>query len=299
MGTTAVAAIIRGAEAWVGHVGDSRLYQLRQGATVFRTRDHTRVRRMIEAGLLSERAAKNHPEAHVLVRALGRRESAEGKPVEAEVTPQPLKLEPGDALVLCSDGLHDVHDDADIWATVSGKPAAEAAQALVDSANDRGGPDNVTVTVLVYGAERIPSAPAKLEDEPEVVPPRRSNRALVWIGATLVTAGLVHTLFGRTAPETPATSPDASVAIDASIPEPVAAPVPVVVDAGELADAGALDAGENADAGEVDAGLSDAGALDAGPVDAGATDAGAADAGARDAAVIAPRPLDAGMRDGG
>jgi protein phosphatase len=153
MGTTCVAAYVRGAEAWVAHIGDSRIYQVRDGQVIWRTIDHTRVQKMVEMGLLSAAAAKDHPDANVVTRALGYAQLADGTVIEPEVKMEPLELQAGDALVLCSDGLYDDIEDHEIAAALPGKSAEGAARGLVDVANGRGGHDNITCTILTFGSQ--------------------------------------------------------------------------------------------------------------------------------------------------
>ena len=69
---------VRGNEGWVAHIGDSRIYHVREGQVVFRTIDHTRVQKMVEMGLLSAVQAKDHPDANVVTRALGYSQLADG-----------------------------------------------------------------------------------------------------------------------------------------------------------------------------------------------------------------------------
>lgn len=157
MATTGVAAFVQGRQVWVANVGDSRLYHFRGGDIVFRTKDHTRVQRMVDLGLLSEEEAKHHPQGNIISRALGHPITSDGVPLEPDVLMHPLELEPGDALLLCSDGLYDLVDDHELLPAVAGLAPDEAAQRLVDLANERGGHDNITVTVALYGAERFPS----------------------------------------------------------------------------------------------------------------------------------------------
>ena len=153
MGTTAVAAYVRGNRAFVAHVGDSRLYHVRDGALIWRTTDHTRVQKMVQMGILSAEEAKDHPDANVVSRALGFAQLADGTALEPEVQEEPLELRPGDSLILCTDGLYDGVTDVEVAQTVGGRTAKDGAQALVDLANERGGHDNITVTVLHYGRE--------------------------------------------------------------------------------------------------------------------------------------------------
>ena len=152
MGTTCVAVYLYGGQAWVAHIGDSRIYHVRDGQVIWRTIDHTRVQKMVEMGLLSASAAKDHPDANVVTRALGYAQLADGTIIEPDVKMEPLQLMPGDSLVLCSDGLYDDIEDAEISASLPGKTAGDAARMLVDLANSRGGHDNITCTILTFGS---------------------------------------------------------------------------------------------------------------------------------------------------
>jgi protein phosphatase len=150
MGTTAVAVYLDGNRFTSAHVGDSRVYQVRGGAVVWHTLDHTRVQKMVDKGILDAEEAKSHPDANVVTRALGYRETAEGEPIEADVLASPRTLQPGDTLVLCSDGLYDGVSDQEIADTVTGAEPDASAQELVDFANRRGGHDNITVCVVRF-----------------------------------------------------------------------------------------------------------------------------------------------------
>lgn len=144
MGTTLTAALVHGDAVLLAHVGDSRAY-LRRGAEGLArlTSDHTPVEEMVRAGQLSAAEAARHPERSVLSRALG---------LEPEVevdTPDPLGLRPGDRVLLCSDGLTEPLSDDEIAGILDRNPDTGAAcRALVDAANERGGPDNITVVLL-------------------------------------------------------------------------------------------------------------------------------------------------------
>ncbi len=167
MGTTTVAAILRGPEVHVGLVGDSRLYHIRRGHLVWRTLDHTRVQMLIDHGEVSEDDARNHPESGMLTRALGHSRMADGRPLVPDVLAEPLHIEADDALVMCSDGLHDLLEDWEIGQVVAGREPLESARELVRLACERGGHDNITVAVVTAGAragEFDPSfAPPNLE----------------------------------------------------------------------------------------------------------------------------------------
>jgi len=151
MGTTAISVLCKGQQAWVALIGDSRCYQIRHGHLVWRSLDHTRVQMLVDAGEISEEESRTHPEAGMLTRALGHDRMADGRPLQPDVLPEPLWIEMDDALVLCSDGLHDLVEDWEIGQIVAGKSPEEAAAALVETACDRGGHDNVTVAVISGG----------------------------------------------------------------------------------------------------------------------------------------------------
>jgi protein phosphatase len=142
-GSTVVAILMHAHGTEVAHVGDSRAYLVHEGQIFRVTRDHSIVQEMVDRGLLSPQQAAQHPDANRITRALGM-----ALEVEVELRPQPLVHVTGDAFVLCSDGLCDLVEDAEILAAVDGVPAAQATGKLVDMANARGGHDNVTVLVL-------------------------------------------------------------------------------------------------------------------------------------------------------
>jgi serine/threonine protein phosphatase PrpC len=128
----------------IGHVGDSRAYRLHHGSLWQLTADHTAGEAMVAEGALSPKQAQNHPLSHILSRAVGTQEE-----VEVDVI---LGLaEPGDRFLLCSDGLIRVFDDQELEERMVGWDGTELdlwLRGLVDEANRRGSPDNVTVVVL-------------------------------------------------------------------------------------------------------------------------------------------------------
>lgn len=165
MGTTSVVALCAEDRVYVGLVGDSRCYHVRRGRQIWRTSDHTRVQDLIDSGTIGAEDARVHPEAGMLTRALGHERMADGRPLEPDVIAEPLVLEPDDAIVLCSDGLHDLMEDWELGGLVAGKSPAEAARALVEVARDRGGHDNITVAVVVAGATCALLDPEEEPDE--------------------------------------------------------------------------------------------------------------------------------------
>jgi protein phosphatase len=146
MATTAVAVLIEGVTATLAHVGDSRAYRMRDGQLERLTRDHSWVEEQIRIGALSEGAARQHPWRNIVTRALSGAE-------ELEVDTQEVPLKAGDRLLLCSDGVFTVLNDDQI-SDVLGREGDlnTLCQALIQGANDGGGPDNVTAVVLEVDA---------------------------------------------------------------------------------------------------------------------------------------------------
>lgn len=141
MGTTVVAVILHGRTAYISHVGDSRVYLCRGGALTPLTRDHSVVQEMIESGQLTEEQARSHPRRHFITRALGVKEDECGEYDE-------LTLQPGDRLLLCTDGLTNTVETAAIAAIVAGQPPTEAIKSLISAALDGGGTDNITAVLM-------------------------------------------------------------------------------------------------------------------------------------------------------
>ncbi|NND45657.1 MAG: serine/threonine-protein phosphatase [Xanthomonadales bacterium] len=142
MGTTVVAVQMQGRKFQVAWVGDSRAYRLGAEPELL-TRDHSVVGDLQSAGDISAEQARTHPMRHVLTRALG---SAPLAP--AEVATATGQLASGEYLLLCSDGLHGVIADDEIHRIVSSAgDVPSAADALVEAALDRGGPDNISVVL--------------------------------------------------------------------------------------------------------------------------------------------------------
>lgn len=184
MGTTAIVAVVDGDQVNVAHVGDSRLFHVRGGAVIWRTTDHTRVQALVARGEIAEAEARFHADAGILTRALGHARMSNGEALKPEVRGEPLALLPGDALVMSSDGLHDLVDDEEIGDVVDGRTAESAADALVAEALERGGHDNVTVAVVVYGevagaAALAPASTSPSASAPMSPPPRVSQAVTV------------------------------------------------------------------------------------------------------------------------
>jgi protein phosphatase len=145
MGTTLTAATSLGKRLVIGHIGDSRAYLFRGGELHQLTRDHTFVQALVDMGQLTAEQAARHPFRHVLTRALGGREAS----LEGDF--QQAWLADGDQLLLCTDGLTDMVDNAAIASVLGGAASATAAcQDLVEAALQKGGKDNVTVALARY-----------------------------------------------------------------------------------------------------------------------------------------------------
>lgn len=140
MGTTAVVLLMDGPNAFVAHVGDSRLYMLRNGEIEQVTEDHSLIAEKIRHGLITPEEAKNHRMRNVITRSLGYQE-------DVEVDIQVRAVRPGDQYLLCSDGLSGHIQPEEILDAIVEHGPQEAARRLVGLACDRGGDDNITAVV--------------------------------------------------------------------------------------------------------------------------------------------------------
>ena len=149
MGTTVVVVMFpEGQHPWCVHVGDSRLYLLRDDKLNQVTEDHTWVAQAVQAGILMPDQARIHPWRHVLAQCLGREDIG-------QVQVQPMTLQAGDKLLLCSDGLTEEVGDEKIESHLStAESCDESAKLLVTEAKTNGGRDNITVVVV--GVDELP-----------------------------------------------------------------------------------------------------------------------------------------------
>jgi protein phosphatase len=144
MGATVVAAVLLGRQLYVANVGDSRAYLVNQDGITQLTRDHTVIAELIEQGDLDKEKARDHPAQGQLTRNIGAKPEVEAHFCHRE-------LNPGDVVLLCSDGLTDVVEDDEIQRIVIETPTRqEACHQLINLANDRGSPDNITVILTGF-----------------------------------------------------------------------------------------------------------------------------------------------------
>ena len=147
MGTTCTAVAIVDRQFHFAHVGDSRLYHIRAETISKLTRDDSYVGRLVESGIVRSEDAEFHPQRHVLTAALG-----SGRQVVPHAPDCAFRLKEADTLLLCTDGLWGVVGDRDLARIAQSNPPAEACAELVRMALERGGPDNITVSVLRVSA---------------------------------------------------------------------------------------------------------------------------------------------------
>ena len=141
MGTTLVLASCIGNEAIVANIGDSRLYLVNDAMTQI-TRDHSLVEEMVTLGGIDREMARNHPDKNIITRAVGVKEKVAADFFEVDLTK-------GDKLLLCSDGLTNMLRDEEIYQIIQdNKELEQAAKALVDTANENGGRDNIAVVLV-------------------------------------------------------------------------------------------------------------------------------------------------------
>jgi PPM family protein phosphatase len=143
MGTTCTALAVRDDRAWLAHVGDSRAYLLRGASLTQLSEDHTLVAKLVRDGVLTAEEASTSEHSNVILQALGT--SAKIKP---DVWSEGLRLSPGDAIVLCSDGLHGAVPDRDIAEIAARLAPLEACRSLIERALEAGGDDNISVGVF-------------------------------------------------------------------------------------------------------------------------------------------------------
>jgi protein phosphatase len=140
MGTTTSSILFRDDKAYVAHVGDSRVYLVRGGKIAQLTDDHSLVWQQMKAGIITEEQARKSPFRNIISRSVG-------VAADVEIDALEVGVQSGDTFVLCSDGLSGVVGDVEIKEATENNFLHRVPDVLVDLANERGGPDNVTVVV--------------------------------------------------------------------------------------------------------------------------------------------------------
>ena len=146
MGTTLSVLWMSDNFVYIGHVGDSRVYLLRDGEFKQMTLDHSLVEQLVREGVLTEEEAQNHPMRNIITRAIGTDES-----VEVDVVVEERRK--GDLWLACSDGLHGLGDDRQRRDALRQYAPEKAADVLLKAALDAGGRDNVTLVIVHDGEE--------------------------------------------------------------------------------------------------------------------------------------------------
>lgn len=142
MGTTMVVCTVVGGYAYIANVGDSRLYLAGSDSMTQITQDHSLIAEMVRLGELTPEEGRNHPDKNIITRAVGTNE-------DVKIDFFDVKLETGDQILMCSDGLSNMVEDQRIFEILKGEHTeADKAQVLVDEANANGGRDNIAVIVV-------------------------------------------------------------------------------------------------------------------------------------------------------
>jgi len=180
MGATCACVFIIGRRMYLTNVGDSRVYLLRGGEIHQLTTDHTWIQEAIEKGVLTPEQVEGHPNTHVIRRFLGSPQPPEAdlrihltglESDQAARVNQGMQLKDNDLLLLCSDGLTDLVTDDELAGTLARMPLQEAAESLIQLANNRGGHDNITLVCI-----NVPRTP----------PRRRSPAPWALLGLSII-----------------------------------------------------------------------------------------------------------------
>ena len=148
MGTTAVCALVRAGQVFLCHAGDSRAYLFRDGQLTQLTHDHSYVQELVDCGTITVEEAEHHPQKNIITKALG---------VDYRLEPEctVTKVQPGDVLLLCSDGLTNAIPRADLEQLMAKGSFYDLPDRLIDTANENGGPDNITALLLGVGPMEV------------------------------------------------------------------------------------------------------------------------------------------------
>jgi len=193
MGTTATILLINSTDCYIGHVGDSRIYLKSEGVLNRITKDHSFVQQLVDQGLIADEDAENHPKKNQILQAIGIKPDVEPTVCEAPIHPQK-----GDCFLLCSDGLNGMISDDEIKGLVDESNISESCQKLITAANNAGGKDNVTATLVAI--TESPYATSKFKEfnpavgastiiesrEDEVDEPKSKRLLYIILGAALL-----------------------------------------------------------------------------------------------------------------
>ncbi len=141
MGTTVVTTVVAGGVAHIAYAGDSRVYHLSGSSVEQVTKDHTMVQALVERGEITSDQAKNHPQKHVITRALGVEQGIDIDYCEVQAAI-------GDVLMICTDGLTNFVEESEMVDIVRKSGAEGCLDALINTANSRGGADNITIVAI-------------------------------------------------------------------------------------------------------------------------------------------------------
>jgi PPM family protein phosphatase len=212
MGTTATAVGVLGDQVYIAQVGDSRAYLIRDGGATQLTKDQSLMQRLVDAGELTEEEAERSERKNIILQALG-----PDQKVKVDLTHQDVRR--GDVLVVCSDGLSGQVRKEEIAEVVAppDKDLVEASAELIDLANQRGGPDNITVVVarlsgdglaepkrgdrVGYQAYHLLDGESTTEPVPVYTgspPPERKGAALALLVTSLAAMALAAAIYALT-----------------------------------------------------------------------------------------------------
>lgn len=193
MGTTVVAALFEDSSVAISHVGDSRAYLVREGVINQLTVDHTYVQHLVDQHQISREEALPHPQSHILTQCLGSSPDLNVEVARYWIWPM-RKEEPSDYLVLCTDGLYSLVTEEEICVVVTSLPPHDACAELIKMANNRGGFDNITVSIVpLRGHLRAEESPARA---PEMTSRERSMWKERWWRRSFLYHLVVASLFG-------------------------------------------------------------------------------------------------------
>lgn len=143
MGTTCTGVVLLNDQIYLGHVGDSRAYLVKGNRVIQLSNDHTLVQHLLDTGQITQEESLSHPQRNVVTRAMGT-----SMKLQADFLKHKLQFEIGDRLVICSDGLYEYVQEAELQQILTQNKLNEASQRLIDLAKQRGGHDNISVLIV-------------------------------------------------------------------------------------------------------------------------------------------------------